>query len=122
MISTRLLAACFLAAATVALAAEALPDPTRPADFTPGPDEAIAERLALQSILISPNRRQAIINGQAVKVGDHVGSSKVVEIGRDKVVLVNGRETETLRLLSDRDVGGIAPAGMEPDSRKRGTR
>ncbi len=68
------------------LAAEELRDPTRPPDapleelgtiaassYAPGP-------LHLSSILISPERRLATINGRRVRTGDQVGSARVLEI------------------------------------------
>ena len=82
--------------------AQTLPDPTRPpaalqkderdTEITPAAPQ-------LQSILISPKRRVATINGQIVHVGDKVGEAQVVKITENEVVLRNGKETRTLKLL-----------------------
>lgn len=82
--------------------AENLPDPTRPpidakgellptSDFRSGP--------VLQTILISPKRRAAIINGQMVALGEKYGEAKVIEINESYIVLKKGEGTETLRLF-----------------------
>ena len=66
-----------------------LQDPTRPPDFSAveavvGTAGAMGlpagSRLTLQSILISPTRRIAIVNGERVKEGDEIGTARVVEI------------------------------------------
>ncbi len=47
----------------------------------------------LQSILTSPTRRLAIINGQRLQPGDQVDSAEVISIEPDRVVLTHrGRE------------------------------
>jgi MSHA biogenesis protein MshK len=69
-----------------------LTDPTRP------PAHRVEQRLSdedsgkeagltLSSILISPSRRLAIINGQLVAAGDPVASFTVSEIGTSSVTL-----------------------------------
>lgn len=82
--------------------AENLADPTRP----PAMLESAVEQDAtphtgpvLQSVLISPTRRIATIDGQAVKVGDKFGEARVARITENEVVLRNGRETQTLKLF-----------------------
>ncbi|MFC7513965.1 MSHA biogenesis protein MshK [Herbaspirillum sp. GCM10030257] len=83
-------------------AAQALPDPTRPPAALQK-DERETEKVPaapeLQSILISPKRRVATINGQIVHVGDKVGEAQVVKITENEVVLRNGKESRTLKLL-----------------------
>jgi MSHA biogenesis protein MshK len=82
--------------------AEQFRDPTRPADLqtnrqsdapTPGP--------TLQSVLISQNRRLAIISGKTLKVGDRLGDAHVVSISDTQVVLQNGKIQQTLKLFPD---------------------
>lgn len=96
-------AALLLAAAMLPVLAPAdaqdLADPTRPpnASAPGGPPESTAGT-QLQSVLISPGRRLAIINGKSVALGDAVGESKVVKITETEVVLQKGTETEVLKM------------------------
>ncbi|MBI1953913.1 MAG: hypothetical protein HYS41_07305 [Candidatus Omnitrophica bacterium] len=52
--------------------------------------------LAVSGILWDPKGSSAIVNGLLVGVGDEVGGWKVLEIQRDKVVLTDGANLETL--------------------------
>lgn len=90
--------------------AQPLRDPTRPPGV--GGESAPAEAVAptrLQSVLISPHRSVAVIDGRAVSVGERVGGAKVVAISAAEVTLETGASRQTLRLL---------PAGVD---RKRVT-
>jgi MSHA biogenesis protein MshK len=98
-------AIAWMAAAAAALAvasvrAQALTDPTRPPNANApadAPQEAGGPQL--QSVLISPRRRLAIINGTMVSLGDMLGEAKVVKISETEVVLQKGDETEVLKLF-----------------------
>lgn len=80
--------------------AQALTDPTRPPqEVAPGDAPQEAGGTQLQSVLISPRRRLAIINGAVVSPGDTVGEAKVVKITETEVVLRKGGETEVLKLF-----------------------
>lgn len=64
-------------------AGAAVPDPTRPA-IAPrvvAADAAPAAALVLQSTLVSPSQRSAIINGQRYRLGDTVGDARLEAIG-----------------------------------------
>ncbi|MGK5012589.1 MSHA biogenesis protein MshK [Janthinobacterium sp. MDB2-8] len=84
--------------------AQALADPTRPADAAPVQGSAASASRAgpqLQSVLISNRpggRRLAVIDGRSVRAGDKVGGAVVVSIGEASVVLRRGKTLETLRL------------------------
>lgn len=98
----RLLARAALASALgcCALAsAQALRDPTRPpeASASPGAAES-APPARLQSVLISPGRRSAIIDGALVPLGGNVGGAKLVAVRETEVVLRKDGETEILKL------------------------
>lgn len=54
--------------------------------------------LKLQSIVYSPQRASAMINGRVVFVGDHVRDLKVTAIHRDDVVLIGAGRTNLLSL------------------------
>ena len=87
-----------------------LPDPTRPptvlggAHIPGGTGKSLgtaedAASLQLQSVIVSPERKVAIINGQTVKLGEKVGDAIVVKISESEVVLRNGNNVQTLRLF-----------------------
>jgi len=82
--------------------AQGLPDPTRPPALIESAGEQNASASAgpvVQSILISPTRRIATINGQTFKPGDKYGEARVVKITESEVVLRNGQEMQTLKLF-----------------------
>lgn len=81
---------------------EALEDPTRPPAFAITPSDADQPKTTswtLQSILIGPQRRVAVVNGATVTVGKHVDGARVTRIGPDGIDLVNDGEHLTLRLI-----------------------
>jgi len=84
---------------------QGLVDPTKPPPSfgagetaTPG-DQASQAGPVLQSVLLSASRKEAIISGKLVKVGDAVGEAKVVRISESEVVLRKGGELQTLKLF-----------------------
>lgn len=99
-------AASLLVAATALLAASLagatpLPDPTRPADAPVARARSAAAPAGpvLQSTLVSPTRRTAVIDGRVVGVGDEVHGGTVIEIQPYEVrIHKNGRDA-SLRLL-----------------------
>lgn len=101
-----LLAACSLCVLQIATA-EPLPDPTRPAiDLNSSgagsasdvaPDEAVPR--GLQSVIISPQYRAAIINGETVRLGGEYGNSRLVEVRENSVVLQNRQGQRVLELF-----------------------
>jgi MSHA biogenesis protein MshK len=90
--------------ASYALAQE-LSDPTRPPAVSAVPDDngkrAESAEPVLQSVLISSQRREAIVSGRTVKVGDRVGEARVVGIAEDQVVLRSGAGLQALKLFPD---------------------
>jgi len=85
------------------VSAAQLQDPTRPPDFRQSLDRPLQQTpdkgWTLSSILISPQRRVAIINGSSVMVGDAVGSGKVLSINASEVIIEQGVAKITLTLL-----------------------
>lgn len=83
--------------------AQALTDPTRPPHQLEqgGMAMGAAAGPTLQSVLISPGRRVAIISGQTVGLGDQFGDAKLIRITESEVVLRNGSELQTLKLFPD---------------------
>ena len=100
-----LLAVLALVAWPVAQAQPALSDPTRPPNVLPGgardasqPRGAQAPASRLQSVLISPHRRLAVIDGRTVPLGGKVDGATLVQIAETHVTLKRGDELKTLEL------------------------
>jgi hypothetical protein len=103
----RILLTVWLLCLVQGAAAEALPDPTRPSiDLDSSgadgktdvvPDEAASR--GLQSIIISPHYRAAIINGETVTIGGKAGDSKLIEVRENSVVLQNAQGTRVVELF-----------------------
>ena len=102
-----LVSALLLSLTQVAAMAESLPDPTRPSiDLNSTGAGVAGEALpvevvprGLQSIIISPQYRAAIINGETVKLGDKSGDSTLVEVRENSVVLQNAHGRRVLELF-----------------------
>jgi len=90
------------AGAAQALAAEMLPDPTRPpvgaGVEAPGAPVAAAGPV-LQSVMIRPGRRAAVISGQLVVEGERFGDAKLVKVSEGEVVLIGPEGRQTLKLF-----------------------
>lgn len=90
------------AALGIGRAVAALPDPTQPMDFvarpgSAGPTAPIGP--VLQSTMVSPERKSAVISGKRVRIGDTFEGAKVTAITPYEVRMSRaGRET-TLRML-----------------------
>lgn len=101
---SKLAAAAALTCVCTTLQAEALPDPTRPAtEFLPSGGAAgsagqVPTDDGLRTILISPDRRSAVINGQQVPLGGKVGDERLMAVCEDSVVLqgADGRHEVSL--------------------------
>ncbi len=91
---------CLLPFAAIA-AAESLPDPTRPpASLNLGQQDVTKfSGPVLQSIMISLERRAAIISGQTVRLGEKFGNAEVIKISEGEVVLRSGKDLQTLKLF-----------------------
>jgi MSHA biogenesis protein MshK len=95
-----------LALAGTASAQAALGDPTRPPNIPPGavavgqeaPGADAASLPRLQSVLISPSRRVAVIDGRTVALGGNIGGATLVQIAETHVTLRTGGETTVLEL------------------------
>ncbi len=81
--------------------AEMLTDPTRPPVVlgVRGADTSVASGPVLQSVLISPMRRVAVISGHTVRVGDKVEGMTVVRIMDGAVALQDGKTVKILKLF-----------------------
>ena len=118
-------AVSLLVAALVSAAALAAPfaDPTRPpsvgADAAAGPGGQAVSGPRLESVLIAPNRRVAVISGRPVMVGGKVGEARVVRISETEVVLQNGEQRETLKLFPEVEKKSIRTRARRADRTDR---
>jgi MSHA biogenesis protein MshK len=78
--------------------AQALRDPTRPPSLAPSGEGHGSAGPQLQSVILSPTRRAAIISGQLVARGERYGDAVLAEVAQDYVVLRRGDSTEVLKL------------------------
>jgi MSHA biogenesis protein MshK len=74
-------------------------------------EEPVHSGPQLQSVMLSPSRRSAIISGQVVNQGERYGDAVLAEVAEDRVVLRRGASTEVLRLYP---AGGIKEARPSP--------
>jgi MSHA biogenesis protein MshK len=100
---SRFLCAWLLCCGAGAALAQAAPlaDPTRPPNAAAASAGEAAARAGpqLQSVLISPARRVAVISGRAVALGDKYGDATVASISESAVLLRYAGRSETLRLI-----------------------
>jgi MSHA biogenesis protein MshK len=101
--------------AAQALAAEMLPDPTRPPVEAgveiPG---AAATGPVLQSVMIRPGRRTALISGQLLAEGERFGDAKLIKISEGEVILIGPEGRQTLKLFPEVEKKIVRPPRVEP--------
>ena len=120
--ATLLILGALLAVCMPIASAQSLRDPTRPAFFSGKTGEGtIVNRSrnaewVLQSVLLSPERRYAIINGEVLALGGSVGGAELVAIREGEVTLRTGGALRTLRLFPDVDMqsGALQPGAARP--------
>ena len=102
-VSLHVFAACLPAFIAGAGWCQELLDPTKPpAGFYvgagPGRPGGNGD-LVLQSVLIFPDVRSAIINGEHVSLGEKIGGQRLVRVSETEVVLLDGGIRRTLKLF-----------------------
>lgn len=87
--------------AAVTAGAQGLTDPTRPPGVLSGPaiDGAAGGGPVLQSVMLSPGRKVAVISGEMVVLGGRYGSARLVKLTESEAVLKDGAETTVLKLF-----------------------
>jgi MSHA biogenesis protein MshK len=97
--------ATFLLGMSAAWLAHAAPfaDPTRPPNAVRDDGALAATPVGprLESVLIAPDRRIAVISGQQVRLGGKYGEGQVVRITESEVVIRNAEAMETLKLFPE---------------------
>ena len=100
---SRIFAACVLAFVAGAGWCQELSDPTKPpAGFYLGAGPGRPGEhgdLVLQSVLIFPDVRSAIISGEHVSLGEKIGGLRLVKVSETEVVLLDGGIRHTLKLF-----------------------
>lgn len=90
---------------TGAVAADALPDPTRPPPSyaaAPQDGEVIDAGPRLQSVMLPKGgKATALISGQLVRLGDKVGDGRLVRLTEGEAVIVGPQGVQRLRLTPD---------------------
>jgi MSHA biogenesis protein MshK len=102
-------------------------DPTRPpAGLGAGAADAdVADAgggMTLQSVMISPAGKAAIISGVTVKLGQKYGDAVLVKVAENEVVLKSGATSQVLKLhpgVEKRDSVAAAPKGASGRARGR---
>jgi MSHA biogenesis protein MshK len=95
--------AMLLAATASAQGSATLVDPTRPPSVGPAGEAVVPAGPRLQSVLISPTRRTAVISGRTVGLGARFGDATVESINEGTVVLKYANRRETLHLIPGMD-------------------
>ena len=102
-------------------AAQLTNDPTRPpvgyAAESPELPAAEPGGPRLQSVLISPSHRAAIISGVMVKEGDKFGDAVLVKVAESEVVLRSAGASQVLKLYPGVEKREIVP-GDKGDTRR----
>ena len=114
------LALCCAGVASAAVA-QTLRDPTRPP--AAGANRVVGKMQAsgwiLQSVLISPERRYAIINGEVVALGGSIAGADLISIAAERVTLRTREGLRIVYLFPDVARLGIADAGSDKSKRLR---
>jgi MSHA biogenesis protein MshK len=92
-------------------------DPTRPPANLGGAVDTDSEAgggMTLQSVIISPTNKAAIISGVMVKLGEKYGDAVLVKVTENEVVLKSGTTSQVLKLhpgVEKRESVSAAPKG-----------
>ncbi len=100
----RILLALYAPLAGLSANGGALIDPTRPAipiQITPGRPAGMHSGWSLDSTLVAPDRRVAVINGKQASEGESVDGARVIEIHKLDVLIKADGKRMTLQLLPD---------------------
>ena len=117
--ASMLLAVASIAAASTSVA-QALRDPTRPpAAGAKGVGKMEPSAWILQSVLISPERRYAIINDEVVPVGGSISGAELLAIAEERVTLRTRDGLRVLHLFPEVTRLGISQASPGTGKRMR---
>jgi MSHA biogenesis protein MshK len=102
-------------------------DPTRPpTGFGTGTADMDAADagggMTLQSVMISPTSKTAIISGVMVKLGEKYGDAVLVKVAESEVVLKSGATSQVLKLYPGVEKRDIAPTAAKTAPRRSKSR
>jgi len=118
-------ALCLALLAPALAVAQILIDPTRPPAGYLATEADAGEAgggLMLQSVMISPTQKAAIINGVVVKLGAKYGDAVLTRVAEREVVLRSGGVNRVLKLypgVDKRDVGQAAATEISRHGKTR---
>lgn len=101
-------------------AAQALVDPTRPPPGYASGDPEVTTPSGgpvLQSVMISPAGRSAIISGETVRLGQKYREAVLVRVAENEAVLKGGEGTQVLKLYPGIEKRDVAPAARSAPRR-----
>jgi len=102
--------------------AQVVTDPTRPpGSYAAGDPEVAADAgsgIVLQSVMISPTLKAAIINGEMVRLGQKYGDAVLIKVTENEAVLKSGNDTQVLKLYPGVEKREIAPAAKKGPPRR----
>ncbi len=115
----------------IAVSAQSLADPTRPAIASLYSDAkssgnavgshtappAVLANKGLQTIIISPNRRAAMINGQVLELGEKSGAVTLLEVNEHEVVLQSANGKKVLQLFPSVEMTNFQSKGLSEINR-----
>ena len=103
---------------------QAVNDPTRPpgALATSAPGGDAGGGMTLQTVMISPTQKAAIIDGVMVKLGEKFGDAVLVSVAENQVVLKSGGVEQVLKFYSAVEKREVKPAVVKNASRQGKTR
>ncbi len=74
--------------------------------------------MTLQTVMISPTQKAAIINGVMVKLGEKYGDAVLVSVAENQVVLKSGGVVQVLKFYSAVEKSEVKPAVAKKASRQ----
>lgn len=102
---------------------QGLPDPTRPPAAMMGWKEGVQQSVppgpVLQSVLVSPDRKVAIISGQAISLGEKFGDARVIKISESEVILSGSDGVQTLKLFPGIEKSATFDRNVPQSERRR---
>jgi len=85
-------------------------DPMQPPEYSVSSgvvEEMMDSKLKLQMILMSPERKFAVLNNKTVKEGEMIAGAKIISIEKEHVVVKRKGKVFDLRLDPTKNRGGI---------------
>jgi MSHA biogenesis protein MshK len=112
------LACAALVVRSGSLSAQVLNDPTRPpvGIYAAETNTGVAAGQVLQSVMITPTSRSAMIGGELVKLNGKYGEARVIKISEGEVVLKSSSGTETLRMYPGVEMTPVKPPAPKPQT------